>query len=90
MASMLGDANPDVLITLKANEAAWMAEAVEFVRAANGEPVLSELLLIPAAAVKRDSKLVATLGFDRVLNHKADAFCFLGARLLTRGGTSRS
>ena len=79
MASLLGDADPSIIQNLKLTETNWMNEAIAFARAANGEPVMSDLLSIPGSAVKRDSKLVGILGFDRVLNHKADALRFLGA-----------
>ena len=80
MASML-DVNliPDLAVQLAANEAKWMKEAEEYVRAANGDPVLSDLLSISGAKVRADSKLVSVFGFDKVMTHRSNTLRFLGA-----------
>ena len=80
MASMLdANLNPDLAIQIAASKAKWMDEAEEFVRAANGDPVLSDLLSISGSKVRADSKLVNVFGFDKVMTHRSNKLRFLGA-----------
>ena len=78
MSSMLDDGNREALTTMQNSRDQWATEAAEFIRAANGDPVLSELASVCGAEVLRDSEEVRTHGFKVVMERKTDALRFLG------------